>query len=148
MNDKLLEVADERFVTAFYGVLNRRTRVFRYANAGHPYPFCFRQGTGEVTPLAAQGFMLGIIPGEMYSERAVVLNPGDTLCFYTDGLVEARNEIGEQYGDDRLTRCLRNFATGGPAPLLQEILACQKRFCSGVPLADDLTVALCQLAVE
>ena len=102
MNVQLQGLADERFVTAFYGVLNRRTRVLTYANAGHPYPLRRIARTGAVQPLAAQGFMLGIVPEEQYREKSVQLEPGDRLCFYTDGLVEARNGMGEGYGTDRL----------------------------------------------
>ncbi|MBY0461496.1 MAG: CBS domain-containing protein, partial [Gemmataceae bacterium] len=59
MNGRLQGLADDRFVTAFYGVLDRRTRTFTYANAGHPYPLRLAARTGQVEPIAAQGFMLG-----------------------------------------------------------------------------------------
>ena len=101
MNARLQGLADDRFVTAFYGVLNRHTRVLTFSNAGHPYPVRHVARTGAVESLAAQGFMLGIVPEEQYRERWVQLEPGDRLCFYTDGLVEARNGMGEGYGTDR-----------------------------------------------
>lgn len=142
LNRRLSGVTEERFVTAFYGVYDRRTRVLRYANAGHPYPLRYDAATGEVRPITAQGFLLGVIPDEVYVEKTVTLNPGDAICFFTDGLVEARNEIGEQYGTDRLTECLREPAS--EAELVQRVLKCQRAFCSDTPLTDDLTLAVCR----
>ncbi len=142
MNRRLMGVADERFVTAFYGVLNRRTRVFRYSNAGHPYPIWYRAGTNTVKEIAAQGFLLGVMPDEVYSEREVVLEPGDAIAFHTDGLVEARNEIGEQYGGERLMACMGRAAGKSATALRDEILADQRAFSSGVPLTDDLTLVV------
>lgn len=145
MNRRLMDVADERFVTAFYGVLNRRTRVFRYSNAGHPYPVWYRAATGTVKEIAAQGFLLGIMPDEVYSEREVVLEPGDAIAFHTDGLVEARNEIGEQYGGERLMECMARAGSKSAVELRDEILAHQREFSSSVPLSDDLTLVVCRV---
>jgi serine phosphatase RsbU (regulator of sigma subunit) len=143
LNHSLQGITEERFVTAFYGVFDRRTRVLRYANAGHPHPLRLEAATGAVIPLAAQGFLLGIVPEEVYAEKEVTLAPGDAICFFTDGLVEARNEIGELFGEGRLTDCLR--VCGGDGDMLARVLDAQRKFCSGVPLGDDLTVAVCRL---
>ena len=145
LNQRLQGITEERFVTAFYGVFDRRTRVLRYANAGHPHPLRLEAATGTVKPLAAQGFLLGIVPDEVYAEREVTLAPGDTLCFFTDGLVEARNEIGEQFGEERVRECLLAAGGQGQSELLANLLAAQRQFCGGVPLADDLTAAVCRL---
>jgi serine phosphatase RsbU (regulator of sigma subunit) len=148
MNSRLQGLADERFVTAFYGVLNRRTRTLTYASAGHPYPLRFVPGTGAVQPLTAQGFMLGIIPDEQYRERSVQLEPGDRLCFYTDGLVEARNGMGEGYGTERLEA---SFAAHGRwnAELLRDLLLSDQRaFRGDSPLSDDVTLVVADLSAE
>jgi sigma-B regulation protein RsbU (phosphoserine phosphatase) len=84
------------------------------------------------------------VPDEVYAEREVTLAPGDALCFYTDGLVEARNEIGELFGDERVTTCLTHSAAG-EEDLLAQVLECQRRFRGGVPLSDDVTVAVCRI---
>lgn len=145
MNRRLFGVTDERFVTAFYGVLDRRTRVLRYASAGHPYPLHYEAATGTVTPVVSRGFLLGIVPDEQYVEREVRLAPGDRLCFFTDGLIEARNEIGEQFGEDALGRCFAAHLGQRVEGVLQAILDCQRRFSAGVPLMDDLTLTVCHL---
>ncbi len=146
LNERLQGITEERFVTAFYGVFDRRTRVLRYANAGHPHPLRWEAATGVVKPLAAHGFLLGVIPDEVYAEKEVTLAPGDAVCFFTDGLVEARNEIGEQFGEERVMNCL-GHAAAGEQDLLAHVLECQRVFCSGVPLSDDLTAAVCRLPV-
>lgn len=139
LNARLLNVADERFVTAFYGVLERSTRTFRYAAAGHPDPYLIDGATGEVKPLTTRGFLLGIMPDEMYVEKDIAVKPGDRIVFYTDGLTEARNGIGELYGSERLIACLNRDA---PAAILDRILADQAEFCDGMPLTDDVTIAV------
>lgn len=143
MNRRLHGVTEERFVTAFYGVLDRRTRKMRYATAGHPYPLHYQAATGTVRPVMAQGFLLGIIPDEQYAEREIQLAPDDRLCFFTDGLVEARNEIGEQFGEDALAVCFADHIGQRVEAVLEAMLDCQRRFISGVPLTDDLTLAVC-----
>jgi serine phosphatase RsbU (regulator of sigma subunit)/CBS domain-containing protein len=145
MNARLQGLTDERFVTAFYGVLDRRTRVLTYANAGHPYPFLWSARTGEVKPLVAQGFLLGIMPEEQYRERTVELEPGDRLCFYTDGLVEARDEIGQTFGTDRLRGCLLQHGGKSADELLAHIRGCQESFRGGHPLNDDVTLVVAEL---
>jgi len=144
MNQRLQGMAEERFVTAFYGVLDRRTRTLTYANAGHPYPLrCSASGT--VQPLAAQGFLLGIMPGEVYREHTVELAPGDRLGFYTDGLVETRNEIGELFGDARLRDLLAAGVRESAPDLLQRLLRAQADFRGTQPLGDDVTVMIAEV---
>jgi serine phosphatase RsbU (regulator of sigma subunit) len=145
MNERLQGLADERFVTAFYGVVDRRKWLLTYANAGHPYPLRRLASTGEVEPLTATGFMLGIVPGEQYREKTVQLNDGDRLCFYTDGLIEARNEIGETFGVERLTQCFRHRGAEDAQQVAASILACQKSFREPQPLNDDVTLVVAEV---
>lgn len=145
MNARLQGLADDRFVTAFYGVLNRRTWELTYANAGHPYPLRFVARTGAVQSLSAQGFMLGIVPDERYREKTVQLEPGDRLCFFTDGLVEARNELGEGYGTDRLEAALAAHGRIGAEDLLAKLLADQGAFRGDTKHTDDVTLVVSEL---
>lgn len=148
MNARLQGLADERFVTAFYGVLDRTTRAFTFANAGHPYPLRRVGRTGAVEPLQAQGFMLGIVPDEQYRERTVQLEPGDKLCFYTDGLVEARDDRGEGYGTDRLTEAVRASGAAPARDLTAALLADQRAFRGAQPLSDDVTLVVGELGAH
>lgn len=145
MNDRLQGLADERFVTAFYAVLDRRTRLLTYANAGHPYPLRRNQATGQIHPLAATGFMLGIMPGEQYREKTIQLGEGDRLCFYTDGLIEARNEIGEAFGDERLVESMATHSSTSARQLMQQIMRSQNEFRGTERLTDDVTLVVVEL---
>ena len=133
-------------MTAFYGVFNRKNWVLTYANAGHPYPLRRVAATGEVEPLSANGFMLGIMPGEQYRERKVQLAPGDRLCFYTDGLIEDRNEIGESFGIERLTRCFINHGEESAQNAAADILTYQQIFRGTQLSGDDVTLVVAELA--
>jgi sigma-B regulation protein RsbU (phosphoserine phosphatase) len=148
MNNRLQGLADERFVTAFYAVLNRRTRILTYANAGHPYPLRRIAGTTQTQSLAAPGYMLGIMPGEQYREKTVQLAPGDRLCFYTDGLIEARNEIGETFGTERLVSCFEVNGSNTAEQLTQQILADEREFRGTQRLTDDVTLVVTELCAE
>lgn len=144
LNEHLQGLTDDRFVTAFYGVLDRRTRTLTYANAGHPYPLRYSARTGQVSSLAAQGFLLGIMPGEQYRERTVELEPGDRLCFYTDGVFEGRNEIGEAFGMDRLRERFLATAREPAEAIAGQLIQAQRNFRGPQPDTDDVTL----LAVE
>ncbi len=146
MNERLQNLADDRFVTAFYGVLDRSTGQLNFANAGHPSPLHFVATTGQVNPLRISGFMLGIVPDEQFREKSVQLEGGDRLVFYTDGLIEARNEIGETYGIERLSSCLQRYGHESPDFLCRAILEDQRRFCGQQPLQDDLTLVVAAYA--
>src|SRR2546425_3548943 len=94
-----------RFTTLFYGVLDFTDRTLRYTNAGHVPPMLVRQN-GEVIRLSDGGTVLGIFPDAAYEERQVRLEAGDRLVLLTDGITEAENAGGEEFGEDRLTRLL------------------------------------------
>ena len=146
MNDRLQGMADERFVTAFYGVLHRPSRTLRFCNAGHPYPLRYSPRTGKVTELTAQGFLLGIMAGEQYRERVVELEPGDRVCFFTDGVVEAHDERGEAFGTDRLSDALRSNGTAPAAELCKRLMATQQEFRGTAKLTDDVTLVVMEVA--
>lgn len=139
LNQRLIGVAEERFVTAFCGILDRKRRVLRYSAAGHPDPYLIDGKTGEIKALTTRGFLLGVMPEEVYAEREAAVGAGDIIVFFTDGLVEARNSIGELFGTDRLVECLK---PNTPSNVLKNILESQTRFCEDQPLTDDLTVVV------
>jgi len=96
----------------------------------------------------AQGFLLGIMPEEVYREWTVELEPGDRLCFFTDGLVEARDEIGQAFGTDRLRGCLREHGTASADELMGHIRRSQETFRGAHPLGDDVTLVVAELRAE
>ena len=88
------------FVTCFYVILDPKRGSLRYANAGHDVPYLHRNGEAE--ELRARGMPLGLMPGMGYEEKEIVLEAGETVLSYSDGLVEAHDPEGEMFGFPRL----------------------------------------------
>jgi len=95
------------FVTVLYGILNSDTREFEYARAGHEFPMLLN-AQGEVAELpCGSGQMLGLFPNPRLDEQSVILLPGSLLLLYTDGVNEAMDREGQQFGLDGLLAVLR-----------------------------------------
>jgi predicted ester cyclase len=88
------------FVTCFYAVLDPRSASLSFANAGHDLPYLSHGGCGE--ELRARGMPLGLMPGMSYEEGEASLREGESVLFYSDGLVEAHDPKGEMFGFPRL----------------------------------------------
>jgi serine phosphatase RsbU (regulator of sigma subunit) len=131
----------EKYATAFVATVEPASFVFRYANAGHNPGVLLRAG-GGVELLEATGIPLGLLDQGDYSMRSLELGPGDLIVLYTDGITEAANPAGEEYGIGRLCDACR---TGAGLPLSEVALAIEKdleRFAEGCPYADDRTLIL------
>lgn len=87
----------ERYATAFYGVFDDTTQTLRYVNAGHNAPIVLRSD-GSVESLEPSGAPIGLFPDSDYRETHLRLNPGDLVIAYTDGVIEATNRQGEEWG--------------------------------------------------
>jgi serine phosphatase RsbU (regulator of sigma subunit)/anti-sigma regulatory factor (Ser/Thr protein kinase) len=115
VNSLLLpDIPDNMFVTCFYAILDPATGRVSFANAGQNLPL-MRSGN-HVTELMARGMPLGLMPDMAYEENEAVVGPGDSLLFYSDGLVEAHNPDGEMFGKARAIDRVRNHP-GGPSIL-------------------------------
>jgi serine phosphatase RsbU (regulator of sigma subunit) len=88
------------FVTCFYTILEPNSATLSYANAGHDLPYLHLDGEAE--ELRAKGMPLGLMPGMEYEEKQIELHAGESVLFYTDGLVEAHDPKGEMFGFPRL----------------------------------------------
>jgi len=102
VNDALYpDVPSAMFVTCFYAILDPAAGRLRYANAGHDLPYVLRDGEGA-HELRATGMPLGSMPEMSYEEKVAVLGEGDSVLFYSDGLVEAHDPDYEMFGFPRL----------------------------------------------
>lgn len=145
VNAHIARVTDaDRFATFFYGELDLRSGNFTYSNAGHNFPLLIRAG-GQVKQLTKGGLVLGVLADVPYEEETVLLCAGDTLFLYTDGISEAQNETGEEFGEERLTRLLLEKRDLSPKDLLDVILAQVNEFTRGLAQYDDLTMVVLQL---
>jgi len=131
-------IAEGRFISCFYCVLDAASGVLTYSNAGHYLPAVVRIG-GTIERLGAGGPVLGVIAGAEYEQAQVALAPGDRVVLFTDGLTEARNEAGEEFGETRLLEAaLRHRACSAPA--LQARLTAAVGAFTGGALQDDATL--------
>ena len=144
MNAALCGNTQGQFVTAAYMHLDAVARELRYAAAGHPAMLLLRGGT--VTEIAENGLPLAIMPNTNYSGKTLTLEAGDRLLLYTDGLVEARNEQGELFGEDRLNRSLLDSSALTPDAAADGLIAAVQKW--GKSQEDDLTVLVCDFAGE
>src|SRR5215211_4061638 len=107
----LARIPPNMFVTCFYGVLDPKSGHFSYANAGHNLPCCCHL-EGASTELSARGMPLGLMSGMSYEEKETILTVGESVLFYTDGLIEAHNPQGEMFGTPRLRSLLSDGFEG------------------------------------
>ncbi len=131
---------NEAFVTAFYGIFDPSTRRLTYSSAGHNPPRLMRCSASTIESLdGAQRLPLGLVADESYGDSTLVLNPGDQLAFYTDGITEAIATDGRMFGIDRLDAVLSRC--GGTAQdLVDDVIDQVKAFTLGEPPADDQTL--------
>ena len=132
--------ADYMFVTVFYAIFNTKTGLVTYSNAGHNPPHIVRAGgTVEQLPMDGQ-FMVGAFVEEEYVDRTLQLEHGDMLVMFTDGVTEAMDSVGRQFGTDRLNRIL----SGVPEKTSQEIVEAVKagiaEFVEDAEQSDDITM--------
>jgi sigma-B regulation protein RsbU (phosphoserine phosphatase) len=139
LND-LLSAENEQmlFVTLFFGVLDRRTGAFTYANAGHNPPYLIP--AGPVEELAPTGGMaLAVMGGQAYAERTVHLAPGDAAVLFSDGVTEAFDAGGEAFGEARLAGLLESGRTRDAASLVDRVIDGVLGFTGEAEQADDIT---------
>jgi serine phosphatase RsbU (regulator of sigma subunit)/anti-sigma regulatory factor (Ser/Thr protein kinase) len=102
------DIPPKMFVTCLYALLDPETGQLLYANAGHDLPY-HRHQLGEVTELRATGMPLGLMPGMNYEEKETTLAQGESILFYSDGIVEAHNPDRGMYGFPRLMNLIGEY---------------------------------------
>jgi len=134
-----------RFTTAFIGEYDPATRTLAYVNAGHNAPV-LRRKSGAIEKLEQGGIPLGIQEAAPYVAGSAVLQSGDWLIIFTDGVVEAENNRAEEYGEPRLLFVVHTGAELRPGKLLESIMTDLDRFVAGAPQHDDVTCMLIKAA--
>jgi serine phosphatase RsbU (regulator of sigma subunit) len=133
---------EDRFATLFFAEYDDASRCLRYANCGHNPPLLLR-ANGELQRLGATATVLGVFKDWKCAVEEVSLRPGDVLLIYTDGITEAPDLTGEEFGESRLLEILRSHPQVLVDALLSLILAAVQEF-SGANQADDLTLLIAQ----
>jgi sigma-B regulation protein RsbU (phosphoserine phosphatase) len=127
---------ESRFATAFFGVLGADGRL-TYCNAGHNPPLLF--GKNGVRRLEVGGLILGMFEHAAYDQEAVQLAAGDILVVFSDGVSEALNVAGEEFGEERIKEVVERSRSGGSDVILERILAAVRDFTRGAVQSDDVT---------
>ena len=128
-----------RFVTMFFGVLSADGRLV-YCNGGHNAPVLL--GRGAASRLETGGTILGLFEKASYEQETLTLESGDTLVVFSDGISDAQNPAGEDYGEDRLIACLEDNRDAAPAAMRETLLASVRAFASTATQSDDMTVLI------
>ena len=132
-----------RFISCFYGLLDTHRRVLRFTNAGHNPPLLVRRDN-SVVRLEKGGRVLGAFSDSVYEQQEIKLRSGDRLALFTDGVTEARNASGEEFGEGRLRELLvrehRHRAQQLQARIMNEV----SEFC-GDQFADDAALMIVEV---
>ena len=128
-----------RFVTLFYSDFDPRTRLLRYANAAHNPPLIWRRLRNVVDRLDAPGLLIGLQPEAHYGCEQIVLEPGDVLLYYTDGVTEASGLNGERFDEQRLVQALQSACRSGIGAqgILDQLYARLDRFVGADRAPED-----------
>jgi sigma-B regulation protein RsbU (phosphoserine phosphatase) len=131
----------DRFITFFLLILEPSTGEVEYTNAGHN-PGLLLHTDGSMVELGSHGLPLALFPGKPYGSSKLTLQPGELLCLYTDGVTEANNPAGEEFGMPRLKECLAAQVGRTPTEVEAELARVLEEHAQGEPFADDRTLVM------
>ena len=140
----LANIKKGMFVTMFFGIIDATTGRFSFASAGHNPLVRMSTSGGRSELIKTKGYPLGLLPPDQFDERIehgdITLADGDWLIQYTDGINEAQNEGGEEFGMDRLVELLESYRGCDPATLVEKAIADHNAFVGDAPQFDDITL--------
>ena len=138
------DVREDMFISLAYCVLDRNSPRIVMSRAGHDAPLLFSSRTGEVTMLKPPGLALGVDSGKVFDrvtkDFTFEMESGDCLLLYTDGVNEAVNKEGDEFGMERLVATFRESAGRGVKAVLEAFSAALEQFVGSHPQADDITI--------
>src|SRR5216683_2236151 len=140
LNTEIHSVSDaERYVTLLVAEIDAHKRTLRYVNCGHNPALLFRGKDGTVMCLNSSCPPIGLSPEEICELASADLSPGDVVVFYTDGVTEAENRFGEEFGMERLSATVRRGSSLPAEDLMVDIYNSAADFC-GDDFNDDVTI--------
>lgn len=137
---------DDMYITLFLGILDLRTGVLTYTNAGHPHPLILNADgtTGSFTQYP--DIPVGILDNYHFTEHTYTFPANSSLLFYTDGITDAENLDRQFFGKERLIKCVERVATDSPRQIIQAILEDITKHMDSCKQTDDLTLLLIRFA--
>lgn len=130
-----------KFLTLFYGELDPQSATLRYSNAGHNPPILVRR-SGQILRLDVGGLPIGMFENSPYKEGSVEFEPGDVLVIYSDGISEAVNDAGEEFGEERIIQTVQDNIDRSASRLRDRIDEAVSRFLGRSSPADDMTLVI------
>jgi sigma-B regulation protein RsbU (phosphoserine phosphatase) len=137
------------YVTFFYAQFDPGTKRLAYVNAGHNPPlYLGADGIDDFQQLSCGGLIVGAFRDCIYEQGWIDTKPGDLLFAYTDGLTEALNRNGEEFGEDRIKETLRAHSLASVDEIRTELVRRVREWCAGAPQYDDLTFVIMKVPLE
>jgi serine phosphatase RsbU (regulator of sigma subunit) len=133
--------AENKFATFFYSILDTQTHEISYSNAGHNPPLLFPE-KGEPTPLKTGGVVLGFMENFSYQHSRCPFSRGDLLLLFSDGITEAVNAAGEEFGEERLKEVIVENRNDSAEELVDKIIRTAKYHEGDQPQMDDMTALI------
>jgi sigma-B regulation protein RsbU (phosphoserine phosphatase) len=131
----------ERFVTAFYGVLDIKNKVLIYSNGGHNPPL-LRRANGAIEYLTEGGVALSVLADSVYADCPVHIDPGDVVVMFTDGVSEAESPTGEQFGQLRIEEVVARLASRSSQEIVDGLVKAVIEWAGERGPNDDLTLVV------
>src|SRR6266852_5511903 len=149
LNAGILSVSDdERYVTLLIAEIDSRKRIIHYVNCGHNPALLFRAKTGTLTHMNSSCPPIGLSPEEICQLASADLTAGDIVVFYTDGVTEAENQLGEEFGIERLSAVVQGGSSLSAEELTINIFNSAANFCGDVGFHDDVTIVVVKCHLE
>ena len=130
----------EKYATFCFALYDEETGAVTYTNGGHPPPILIR--AGSATQLDVNGTVVGAFPFSKYGESKILLEPGDLLVWYTDGITEPEDAYGEMFGEERLIELVAKNSERPDAQIIQTVMESVRQWTASPELSDDMTVVL------
>jgi serine phosphatase RsbU (regulator of sigma subunit) len=149
LNAEIGAVSDaDRYVTLLVAEIDTKKRIMHYVNCGHNPALLFRAKTGTLTRMDSSCPPIGLSPDEICQLGSAELTAGDVLVFYTDGVTEAENQFGEEFGMERLSAVARDGSSLTAEELAANILNSAANFCGEVGFHDDVTIVVVKCRLD
>jgi sigma-B regulation protein RsbU (phosphoserine phosphatase) len=138
------DIKEDMFISMAYVILDHAHNTTLLSRAGHDAPLLYRRATETVTPVKPLGMVVGIDSGSVFDritgDFALSLEPGDCLLLYTDGVTEALDANGDEFGFDRVVQCVRASAPSGAPAIITRLIDELRSFVGAQPQNDDITL--------
>jgi len=132
--------AENKFVTMIMASIDREAETIEFVNAGHNP--CYIMTGDRFELMKSHGLPIGILPTSLYMTQTRPFAPGSAVVLYSDGITEAENEAGDEFGNDRLEEILHEHPAGYATELRDRISAAVDNFCGAAPQKDDETLVI------